>query len=164
MTKFVFWKCLICSHFILIWVTVWQILDSIWRSMDFWDRGRRLQVEWSVQIVGLLVDCLTFHVLPISHKESESVGCSFVSDSLQPHGLNPTRLICPWDSPGKNTHSGVSFPSPGDLPNPGVKPRSPALQLDSLPSEPPYFPLTAKIFHCKVICLCFILFRKYVVM
>ena len=37
-----------------------------------------------------------------------------------------------WDSPGKNT-----FPSPGDLPDPGVEPRSPALQADSLPSEPP---------------------------
>jgi len=29
------------------------------------------------------------------------------------------------------------FPSPGDLPNPGIKPRSPALQVDSLPAEPP---------------------------
>ena len=28
------------------------------------------------------------------------------------------------------------FPSPGDLPNPGIKPRSPALQADSLPAEP----------------------------
>ena len=33
--------------------------------------------------------------------------------------------------------SGLSFPSPGHLPNPGIKPRSPALQIDSLPSEPP---------------------------
>ena len=30
----------------------------------------------------------------------------------------------------------VAFSSPGDLPNPGIKPRSPALQVDSLPSEP----------------------------
>ena len=30
----------------------------------------------------------------------------------------------------------LSFPSPGDLPNPGIKPRSPALQPNSLPSEP----------------------------
>ena len=29
------------------------------------------------------------------------------------------------------------FPSPGDLPNPGIEPGSPALQADSLPSEPP---------------------------
>ena len=33
--------------------------------------------------------------------------------------------------------SGLPFPSPGGLPNPGIKPRSPALQADSLPSEPP---------------------------
>ena len=33
--------------------------------------------------------------------------------------------------------SGLSFPSPGDLPDPGIKPRSPALLADSLPSEPP---------------------------
>ena len=33
--------------------------------------------------------------------------------------------------------SGLPFPSPGDLPNPGIKPRSPALQTDALPSEPP---------------------------
>ena len=32
--------------------------------------------------------------------------------------------------------SGQPFPSPGDLPNPGIKPRSPALQVDSLPAEP----------------------------
>jgi len=34
----------------------------------------------------------------------------------------------------------VSFPTPGDLPNPGIKPRSPALQVDSLPTEPPEKP------------------------
>ena len=33
--------------------------------------------------------------------------------------------------------SGLSFPSPGDLPNLGIEPRSPTLQADSLPSEPP---------------------------
>ena len=32
--------------------------------------------------------------------------------------------------------SGLPFPSPGDLPNPGIKPRSPAFQADTLPSEP----------------------------
>ena len=33
--------------------------------------------------------------------------------------------------------SGLPFPPIGDLPNPGIKPRSPSLQADSLPSEPP---------------------------
>ena len=33
--------------------------------------------------------------------------------------------------------SGLPFPSPGDLPDPGTESMSPALQADSLPSEPP---------------------------
>ena len=37
--------------------------------------------------------------------------------------------------------SGWSFSSPGDLPDPGIGPRSPALQADSLPAEPPGKPL-----------------------
>ena len=32
--------------------------------------------------------------------------------------------------------SGYPFPSPGDLPSPGIEPRSPTLQTDSLPAEP----------------------------
>ena len=39
--------------------------------------------------------------------------------------------------PRQEYWSGLSFPSPGDLLNPGIKPGSPALQVDSLPSEPP---------------------------
>ena len=33
--------------------------------------------------------------------------------------------------------SGLPFPSPRDLPDPGIEPRFPALQADALPSEPP---------------------------
>ena len=33
--------------------------------------------------------------------------------------------------------SGLPFPAPGDLPDPGIEPGSPTLQADSLPSEPP---------------------------
>ena len=39
-------------------------------------------------------------------------------------------------------YSGLSFPSPGDLPDPGMEPRSPALQEDSLPTEPPGKPFS----------------------
>ena len=37
--------------------------------------------------------------------------------------------------------SGLPFPSPGDLPDPGIKPRSPTLQTDALRSEPPGKPM-----------------------
>ena len=51
--------------------------------------------------------------------------------------------------PGSSVHrllqtkyqSGLSFPSPGDLPDPGIKPWSPALQADALSSEPPGSPI-----------------------
>ena len=39
------------------------------------------------------------------------------------------------DSPGKNTEGGCHCPPPVNLPNPGIEPRSPSLQADSLPSE-----------------------------
>ena len=37
---------------------------------------------------------------------SMCVSHSVVSDSLRPHGLQPARLLCPWNSPGKNTGLG----------------------------------------------------------
>ena len=37
--------------------------------------------------------------------------------------------------------SGLPFPSPGDLPDPGIEPTSPALRTDALPSEPPGKPM-----------------------
>ena len=42
--------------------------------------------------------------------------------------------------------SGSPFPSPGDLPNPGIEPGSPALQADALPSEPPGYVLPSSIY------------------
>ena len=45
--------------------------------------------------------------------------------------------------------SGLPFPSPGDLPNPGIKPGSPALQADALPSEPPGKPSIPSRIHKK---------------
>ena len=54
----------------------------------------------------------------------------------------PTRLLCPWNSPGKNTGVGCHALPPGDLPHPEIKPGSPALQVGSLPQESPGKPPT----------------------
>ena len=45
--------------------------------------------------------------------------------------------------------SGLPFPSPWDPPNPGIKPRSPALQADSLPAEPLSFILLLCLTLCN---------------
>ena len=52
-----------------------------------------------------------------------------MSDYLRPHGLS-------MEFSRPEYWSGWPLPSPGDLPNPGIKPRSPALQADSSPAEP----------------------------
>ena len=62
---------------------------------------------------------------------------SVVFNTLRPHGLQPSRLLCPWGFPRQEYWSEVPCPPPADLPNPGIKPKSPALQADSLLSEPP---------------------------
>ena len=51
----------------------------------------------------------------------------------------------PWNSPGQNTEVGKPFPSPGNLPNPGIKLRSPALQAGSLPAEPQGKPMNSGV-------------------
>ena len=66
---------------------------------------------------------------------SQSVSRSAVSDSWRPHGLQPTRLLCPRESPGKNPGLGCHFL----LQEPSL-PRDAAqvscTTVDSLPSEP----------------------------
>ena len=63
-----------------------------------------------------------------------------MGDSLQ-----PTRLLCPWNSPGKNTGMGSHSLLQGIPPDPGIEPQSPALPADSLPCEPPGKPWTGML-------------------
>ena len=51
----------------------------------------------------------SYSPFPLRKGNKGNVSRSVVSNSLQPHGLEPTRFLCPWDSPGKNT--GVGFHS-----------------------------------------------------
>ena len=62
---------------------------------------------------------------------------SVVSDSLQPHGMQPARLLCPWGFSKQVYQSGLPCPPPRDLPNPMIKPKSPTVLAGSLLSEPP---------------------------
>ena len=69
------------------------------------------------------------------------VSYSVVSYSLRPYGLPPTfgraaQAPLSMEFSWQEYQSGLSFPSLGDLPISGIKPRSFALQADSLPSEP----------------------------
>ena len=70
---------------------------------------------------------------------------SVVSDSVRLYGLQPTRPLYPWGFSRQEYWSRLPCPSPGDLPNPGIEPRSPTLQADSLPSEPPGKPMNTRV-------------------
>ena len=68
-----------------------------------------------------------------SHNANRSV----MSDSAQPRTAAHQAPL----SMGlyrQESWSGLPFPSPGDLPDPGIDPGSPTLQADALPSEPPF--------------------------
>ena len=60
--------------------------------------------------------------------ENESESHSVMSNSLQPHA----RLLCPWDSPGKNTGVDHHTLLPDDLPDPRIDPRIEPASLTSL--------------------------------
>ena len=72
--------------------------------------------------------------------------CCLVIEScltlFRPHGLQPARLLCPWTGssvlcPRQKYWSRLPFSSPGDLPDPGIKPTSLALAGGFFTSEPP---------------------------
>ena len=59
--------------------------------------------EGSQEIISVNVPC---EIHSYSEGKANVLVAQWVSDSLQPHGLQPTRLLCPWNSPGKNTEEG----------------------------------------------------------
>ena len=61
---------------------------------------------------GMKSICLSMHT------------CSVMLDSLQPHGLQPARLLCPCNFPGKKTGVGCHFLLQGNLLDSGIKPAS----------------------------------------
>ena len=79
-----------------------------------WTRGR---IMFSILACSWVLSCL-------------------VSASVQPHGLQPSRLLCPWNFPGKNTRVGCHFLLQGIFPTQGSNPLLPCSlhwKADSLP-------------------------------
>ena len=78
-------------------------------------------------------------------------------DSLQPHGLYPTRLLCPWDSPVKNTGVGCHSLLQGIFQTQGSNRRLLHWQAGSLALVPhgkplflPYSPTNQLVCHCSM--------------
>ena len=99
--------------------STWDFRDSLSKDVTLEVRGDKREgtghaKTWRNSLIG-------------SKSESNSV----VSDFLGLHGLYSL-----WNSPGQNTGVGSLSLLQGHLPNPGIEPRSPALQVNSLPAEP----------------------------
>ena len=91
-----------------------------------WVRGCILTEPHTFAV--LTIDLNIFIWLCVNH--------SVMSGSLRPYGLQPARLLCPWGFSRQEYWRGLPCPPPGNLPDPGTEPMSPALRADSLPLEP----------------------------
>ena len=89
---------------------------------------------------AILKCCFLFPTFAVMCLVTQS--CPILCD---PMDCSPDRLLCPWGFSQQEYWSGLPCPPPGDLPNPGTEPRSPALQADSLPSEPPGKPVNTGV-------------------
>ena len=95
---------------------------------------------------------MVFILISITYTQCEVLVTQSYLTLCKPMECGLPRPSVHGDSPGKNTGVGChallqGFPGifPGDLPNPRIKPRSPALQADSLLAEPPGKPKNTRV-------------------
>ena len=103
-----------------------------------------------------------------SEQETRHLGTTLVTAVrvrlLPPHRLYATKLLCPW----QEYWNGLPFPSPGDLPDPGIEPISPAWLVCSLLLSDQRSPITIKMqtaltsaaLFAALVCLLRVFFEK----
>ena len=127
-----YWFCVL---FFLV-----QILSYSWfqsAHVNHWvpSGGKGTHTVWS-RLSWFTFICSQSYTIVFSESES----CSVVTDSATPWTVaHQVPLSTEFSRP--EYWSGLPFPSPGNLPDPGIKTRSPVLQADSLQSEPPGKPI-----------------------
>ena len=88
-----------------------------------------------VYLFNIFIEQFLYLVIILCNK-SESESCSVMTNSVTPWTV-ACQPPLPREFSRPEHWSGYLFLPPGDLPNPGIESRSPALQTDSLPAEPP---------------------------
>ena len=90
---------------------------------------------------------LPFSSLSKNKKKKKLVSCQVCMCWVIQSSLTfcDPRLFCPWEFSRHEYWSGWPWLPPGDLPNPGIEPRSPTLQADSLLSKLPGSPCLVKV-------------------
>ena len=119
----------------LPWIPASSLVQRPIRAVP-WLQGPSWAHGWTEDL-----NCVTCDPGRLGHGCSQYV-CwvtSVVFNSLRPHGLPQAPLSMGFSR--QEFWRGLPFPSPGDLPDPGIEPRSPALQEESLLAEPPRKPM-----------------------
>ena len=120
-----------------------------WNAEGLLTRDQHLYwatTDWSWVSICLFHPTWSSHPLnsiPYGFSESESVGRLVMSDSFETPWTVARQAPQTMGFSSQEYWSGLPCPSPGDLPDPWIEPGSPALQADTLPSEPPGKPLRA---------------------
>ena len=121
-------------------------------SSWYWALDAIFSRQWSslfclrCRLDSAIYSCFFYEEYHVRHKasgmlfNSAMLSHSVLSNCLQPQGLQSAKLLHSWGFSRQEYWSGLPCPPPGSLPNPGIEPRSPTLQADSLPSETPEKP------------------------
>ena len=134
-------KVLQNAYFISLYISIFfsQLTSSLWRRKKKKKTRKELKNKQAKDL-GLMESLIGTALKLNSWEKKSSADLSRTSKTppmwsighqapwhillFMTRGLQPTRLLCPWNSPGNNTEVGKPFPSPGDLPHPGVEPIS----------------------------------------
>ena len=109
-------------------------------------------ISKNIFFIYLFIYLFFFTYIYKQSKQSRSV----MSDSLRPPRAVAYQSPLSMGFSRQEYWSGLPFPSPGDLPDPGIEPRSPTLQADTLPSEPPMVHVqTDEKGVVGILCICF---------
>ena len=102
----------------------WMSKQKNKRTLNLWCPRAAILVLDSLPPAFLLLKKIKL-LIYLSHYVGVStalLSCSVMSYSLWPHGLQPDRLLCPRDSPGKNIEEGCHFLLQGIFPTQGLNP------------------------------------------
>ena len=103
------------------WLSNWTVLNCLWQQFlsDDWTLFTVFSTCFTAKLFFIVLTECSFNLIQvylpraillsfykIDRGWNENKSCSVMSDSSRPHGLQPTRLLHPWDFPGKSTGAG----------------------------------------------------------
>ena len=150
----------------IIYEESYMFLDAIpFKNLLHLDKSKensimKLCIKQSVkQFIHIF--CKSHFIYFLTHLFPSTTSCCLVAKScltpLWPHGLWPTKLLCPWGFPGKNTGASCHFFLPRDHPDPGIKHVSTATEPPGNPTSTP----SHKLFWSRPQTTCHIIFQHF---